>query len=138
MISFSSRVPQLYRAFPHQETPPFSPPMGKDKFKEQKGSGGSRSGGDLGNFFTRSSATAQRRPESSNGAGASVLSPPRYSPGHAGDTHPGAVSGARHSSPEGPDHSRSHSHASLGSGDGWDTESQIKSLHSYLRSLLTS
>lgn len=32
---------------------------------------------------------------------------------------------------------RSRSNVSLGSGEGWDMESQMRSLHSYIRSLPT-
>lgn len=38
--------------------------MEKDKYKDPKGTGGSHQGGDLGHFFTRSLAAAQRQPGS--------------------------------------------------------------------------
>ena len=107
--------------------------MGKDKSRAQKGPGGDRKGGDLEDYFARSRAASQRRSKAK-------MAPAPPSPARSESSLQSQVSAhGPLSLPGEPDFmlTRSRSNASLGSGEGWDMEAQIRSLHSYIRSLPT-
>lgn len=109
--------------------------MGKDKYKEVRGTVGSHPGGDLEHFFNRSSTAAQHWLESKM-----ALVPP--SPACSESALDSLAGFQTCNSPTGTqDRSsrcfKNHPNTSIGSEDGWNMEFQMRSLHSYMRSLPT-
>lgn len=112
--------------------------MGKGKPRDHSKPAGDRTQGDLGNFVTRSSAAYQSQRASKMAA--APPSPARSAHADAEQvlSRGRSVSLTDLEPPLYHPHSpQSLSQASLCSGDGWDMESQMRSMHAYLRSLPT-